>query len=240
MTLLPKSKAFQCARWAFNVIGISPGRFQFFNLLKQWIIFHGHETLDPHHVAVIKKYVKENMVVIDAGANCGDYTKEFLKCGAVVHAFEPSRIFGKLYKRFGSDKRVFLYPIALGSRNEEITLNEFQNDRLATAVSSTYGGKVVRERHVQCKTIDRLNISSHFIKIDCEGMDYEILKGAKKSLQRDRPVVLAEYNPLAMDRGYTEKRMVGFMESIGYMHKIIERSTYSTVTDILFVPTEER
>jgi hypothetical protein len=40
----------------------------------------------------------------------------------------------------------------------------------------------------------KLNIKVHFIKIDTEGFDEFVIAGLKKTIKKDRPIFLVEYN----------------------------------------------
>lgn len=70
---------------------------------------------------------------------------------------------------------------------------------------------------VQARTIDSYNFQNvSFIKIDCEGFEYFVLKGAEETLRRCKPVVIVEQKPtLARKYGLGDRDGVKYLESLG-------------------------
>ena len=64
--------------------------------------------------------VSERLVIIDGGANKGDYTAAALAAfgaSAHIHCFEPSNVtFALLTRRFGATSNVTFHPVGLGAR----------------------------------------------------------------------------------------------------------------------------
>ena len=52
----------------------------------------------------------------------------------------------------------------------------------------------IKKKIVKTVTIDSLNLKSDFIKLDVEDHEYEVLKGGKKHLKTNKPVILLENN----------------------------------------------
>lgn len=231
--LLPESKIFSIARAIFP----AAPRFKLFRVLKDWIVFKRHRSLNPYHVEVIKKYVRRGSRVVDVGANCGDYSALFLSLGARVDAFEASTIFRKLYERFNGNPNIRLHFGAIGNTDKEITLNEFPDSKFSTATGKKDGGEVIISHKVPCNKLDRFDLSPDFVKIDVEGMDYEVLRGAESMLRTWKPVVMAEANPLWLaERGYSIKDMTTFMDKLGYYFE--EVVSCGIVMDLLFIPRD--
>ena len=40
----------------------------------------------------------------------------------------------------------------------------------------------------------KINYKPKFIKIDVEGHDFEVLKGMKKNIKKNKPIILVEFN----------------------------------------------
>lgn len=69
------------------------------------------------------------------------------------------------------------------------------------------------------ETLDNLDIpfTVDFIKIDTEGGEIDILKGAANLLRRDAPIISVEYGPGGYDAyGYTPATLFEFAAEIGY------------------------
>jgi FkbM family methyltransferase len=69
--------------------------------------------------------------------------------------------------------------------------------------------------------INRIN-RLDFIKIDCDGWDYDVMLGAKTTLESLRPAVLAEANYALGWRNHNGQQMVDFMKPLGYKHQWLD------------------
>jgi FkbM family methyltransferase len=58
----------------------------------------------------------------------------------------------------------------------------------------------------------------HFVKCDAQGFDYEVVKGATRTLQRCKPIVLLEVAPQSMPGGPDAYRqMYELLQGMGYV-----------------------
>ncbi len=80
---------------------------------------------------------------------------------------------------------------------------------------------------IQVHTLDEVITGPvHFVKIDVEGMEMEILKGARETLSHDRPLVMIEvqdqhaeeFNALLRELGYAIER---YFAGKGYKNYIL-------------------
>lgn len=145
--------------------------------------------------------LKKGDVCFDVGANFGWYTTLFHKhCGAEgnVHAFEPVPVtFKELefnYQLMGKPKNVFINNLALGNKNEEISINLFKELPTGHASLSQQGRKDAVSFQCRMITLDsyleKQNIKQvNFIKVDIEGAELMFLKGAEKLFQQEIPPI---------------------------------------------------
>jgi FkbM family methyltransferase len=134
----------------------------------------------------------ERKVIIDAGANIGEFTAAALKAlgeRGVVHAFEPAKaIFEQLRARFAGNQCVVLNNCALGGELEKRDLYGTPEDAgMASLVRRDLkhlGLTTVVQEKVEVKglanycaeaAIDKIVL----LKIDVEGFELEVLKGAE-------------------------------------------------------------
>ena len=64
---------------------------------------------------------------------------------------------------------------------------------------------------VQIKKMDDFNfVNIDFIKIDVQGYEYEVLKGAKKTLINSKPILCIE------EDNFTHSKSINFLKSLNY------------------------
>lgn len=161
---------------------------------------------------------------IDVGASIGNHTLYFVRaCGLPVIAFEP--IFGDEFVGNIALNRtvapyVTLHRVALGARKGHATdggdrvLTE-DEDEEARARPARAEGKLTLddEGSIEVRRLDSFEIPSPvaLIKIDVEGMEPEVLKGAHKTIERDQPLIFAEASSEAARDAQAE-----VLEPLGY------------------------
>jgi FkbM family methyltransferase len=143
-----------------------------------------------------EKFVKPKGVVVDCGAHIGLFTLRCLKSpdAAFVVAIEPNPLNARLLRinllMNGVDK-FLLIEAAAGSSSDEVKL--FLDDLSSRS-------SVVREtaKHISVKQVRLDDVASiltqciDFIKIDVEGAELEVLRGASELIKRDKPVLVIE------------------------------------------------
>lgn len=143
---------------------------------------------------------KSFTTIFDAGSNDGGYLSYFLNNfqgdSFVIHCFEPSTFaFEKLDEKYGSAESVVLNNIGLGE--EENTMELFYNEKGSTMASLyrfDYLNSNVKSNDsekVEISTVDRYCAANNideidFMKIDVEGHEISILKGASSMIARGK------------------------------------------------------
>lgn len=163
---------------------------------------------------VLSRFIAPGDIVIDIGANVGTHTVAFAEMvgpSGRVFAFEPQRsVFYLLAGNVALNglTNVFCHQMAVGNEIGTITVP------LAPAphVRYNYGGvrlrdkgeRVVLMHGVECPdsiTLETVPItkvdaietpSCRAIKIDVEGMEIDVLRGAMETIERCRPVLYLE------------------------------------------------
>ncbi len=147
---------------------------------------------DWHHYEVPETRVRPGDVVLDCGAAEGMFALSVLERAGKVVIFEPSPDFaGSLLRTFGNAPNAIVVPAALGSFEGKAFL----------AGGSLYGFVRMDDGiPINITTVDawaaRTNTRVDFIKGDLESHEFEVLKGARTIIQRDRPkIALTVYHP---------------------------------------------
>jgi FkbM family methyltransferase len=141
--------------------------------------------------------INRHDVVVDVGANVGIYVHALRKRGAIVEAFEPQPACSAILQAYATvDPAVHVHPVALGSAVSKARLSvPIEHGRLArgSATMRTVSGTVGEITDVDVRTLDSFEFERvDAIKIDVEGAELDVLRGATATLRRARPLLLVE------------------------------------------------
>lgn len=168
---------------------------------------------------------------IDVGANVGFYTNLLarkLRHGRVL-AIEPTpNAAAKLranIERNGIAARTLVYEGVASDREGIRSLNTIAGKEEYSSLGQLRHPSILNEKfetkEVQSSTIDalveRYQLNPGFIKIDVEGVEHEVLRGAESTLRKFRPVVLSELSgALLRHNGTSVAEVVTYMRGLGY------------------------
>jgi FkbM family methyltransferase len=194
-----------------------------FNGIRETGVWSGDE-LD-----LLGQLIAPGQTVLDVGANMGTHTLAF--CNFVgptgrVHAFEPQRI---MYQAMvasvalNSWTNVHTHMTLVGAKKGAMRLPGVSYDTPSNfgmmtlapdrdrAETLTYLDDQPGEE-VAMITVDSLNLAAcHVIKIDVEGMEIDVLRGAAKTIKAHRPLIYMECQP-----DERSKSALKLLKSMGY------------------------
>jgi FkbM family methyltransferase len=150
----------------------------------------------------IRQTLKAGNCFVDVGANIGYLS---LVAAATVGpegtvlAFEPvESTFNILEKNkaLNSFQHIQLHQFALGNSTESLTIYPEKENRGGASITNK---RSEQGEEIDVKRLDDLKIGSSIdmLKVDVEGFEWEVLKGAAKTIEKDRPILIVEYS---MDR----------------------------------------
>lgn len=160
--------------------------------------FSARRSAEPE-LGLLPQWVRGDRTAVDIGAAEGVYTWCLSKLAASCWAFEANPASAAKVRRRVPNARVV--ETALSSDDDGVkTLfvpasKGFAQSGLGTVETSN---PVIREAgamqvEVPVSTLDAYEVASvGFIKIDVEGHELEVLKGAERTILRDRPTLLIE------------------------------------------------
>lgn len=193
---------------------------------------------EPIETAIMRRYLKPGMTMIDIGANIGHYAMVAAQAvgpGGCVVAFEPEpENFAALRANLALNGLDWARAenLALGAAAGELTLHRDEANRgghsLARAnVQRDAGGTTVRVQTLDAYATAHLSGARiGFIKIDVQGAEAQVLEGAQSVLRRDGPVLLVEFWPHGIRAmGQEPLAPVERLLAIGYRLQVIERDT---------------
>jgi FkbM family methyltransferase len=138
--------------------------------------------------------------VLDVGANIGQYSMKLRKYGYAgkIISFEPqSKTFQILQENSKKYKNWTVYHCALGAENKTAEINISENTESSSLmeikdihVSAAPTAKYVGKETITIKRLDsiydELQLQNHnvFLKIDTQGFEMEVLKGAENVLNK--------------------------------------------------------
>ena len=145
-----------------------------------------NEELPQYFIKEVK-FRESGEVFIDCGAFDGDTIDEFVRyCPNYEHivAFEPDATnFHALCQKYGNNPKIALRKAGVYNTDGEVFFIERAD--LSSKVSNKETTDTVR---IPVKSIDNVNMGNvSFIKMDIEGSELTALKGAEKTILRDKP-----------------------------------------------------
>ena len=153
--------------------------------------------------------------MLDIGMNIGNHTCFFAAHGIKVIGFEPNpKIFAiaqENVKINHFEERVKIFPYGISSHSHKATMSK-ENPR-------NFGSmRLIEDENasIECKSIDSFEFKEKIVlmKIDVEGMELEVLKGAKQSLLKDKPLIYFEANDYAHLPPIKK-----YLENLGYIYE---------------------
>ncbi len=177
----------------------------------------GQGMWEPWNILTIDRFVKPGMLCIDIGANSGILTLPMAaRAGAegTVLAFEPSsHIYDRLIRNLSLNpdlsSRVQPIKMAVGSTHGRLKVfqggdeNNVDNAYVAEQMNPKLWNRFGENDFEECEviTLDSLDLARPpgFIKIDVEGMEIEVLKGAENTIRNHHPVIVFETLPEDFD-----------------------------------------
>lgn len=195
---------------------------------------------EPSETAFVARSVRKGQSVLDVGANIGYFT--VLMASLVgpkghVTAYEPLDDNAVLLERSIAENNlensVSLRRIALGasSASAELVYLPLEIGALNSGGAYIAAPGVVppphhRTQSVPVEPLDKQDFPRpvSFIKIDVEGSEPFVFRGARELLASDRPVVLSEINPVQLKAvaGCSPEEFIAEMLALNYRCSILE------------------
>lgn len=149
--------------------------------------------------------IEPGWAVVDVGANLGYYTLlAALLTGPEgrVYAFEPAPSTFKTLLRnieLNAAPNVEVYEAALSDTHGVVSLIEGAQDDFNRIGPAGEGAR----REAPCWTLDQFVEANRIqrvdlVKVDIEGAEHKFLLGARKTIQRFRPIIVIELNPATL------------------------------------------
>lgn len=193
--------------------------------------------------------------VVEVGANIGYFT--LLLAAAIrrdplarVDAFEPfAPVFAQLERNVGLNPQlpIRIHRTAVSDTDGDVSLFIPTDERAKTNASLVAG--LFEQKGAERVPSERLDtfLSKHsgppvdLLKLDCEGAEPAVLRGAERLLREDRPEILCEVLSATvdeLDRLFTAHRYVRFRIGDGQFSRVDRLTAFSHQRDYLLLPAE--
>jgi FkbM family methyltransferase len=170
---------------------------------------------------IFKELLKPEMNILDIGANIGYYVLLEAKrvLNGIVYAVEPDPYNFLILNqniRINGLNNVKTFNIAISDKED---LAKFYLSKRSNLHSLINYGHSIKEIIVKTVTLDEFlkDKEVNFIRMDVEGAEYEILKGAHKTLEREDLKLFIEFHPnLLKIRAISISDLLKKLEEFGF------------------------
>lgn len=200
-------------------------------------VLRSHNPWEEYIQILIQKFVKPGTIALDIGAHIGTHSvtmSHSVGPDGFVISFEPNRkIYRELCLNLSINHCLNVLPIrcALGMEHTNIQVVESHpNNEGGSYVIRETGGS----NTASMIRLDDLNLTNvSFIKIDVENMESDVLEGARRTIERCRPIMLIEVQgnyerPLQLGENSSQMREESFakIQSLGYSLELVHGDDY--------------
>ena len=180
---------------------------------------------EPFEISAMRRFVKDGDCILDVGANTGYLTLWFGRTAGIagrVYSFEP---FPSTFEKLAEN-------IWLNGMSNVTAVKKAVSDKngMAQCIAGEFSGmcRVVaagadrRDAQVETVTVDtfareRGLDTIDFIKIDVEGMERFVLRGAERTIEKCRPKLMVEVSPANLERyGCSPEDLLSAIRKMNY------------------------
>ena len=186
--------AFPMARYQRFAV---PGAGEFFvddaqDYIKGWV--SAGAQWDPHVLALCEAHARPGTVVVEVGAHIGTHTiplAHLVGPWGRVYAFEPQRkLYRELHHNLALNGIANVVPLrfAVGDGDARIVTMDAPSPGNEGGTAIGRGGDRVELRSLDSFAFERVSV----IKIDAEGFERHVLRGAEETIRRNRSAIVVE------------------------------------------------
>ena len=200
-------------------------------------------------IRVLNLLVDESKASIDIGVYRGVYSYFLTKYSSFVYAFEANPLLhSKLNSSFKNNQRIKIENLAVSSakgyaslripiRDIKADYDDDQKYKLGIATIHS-DNELKNESFETFEKIETISLDEYkfehpigFIKIDVEGHELEILKGANNLLKTNKPVMIIEIEE--RHSGVPREEIISYVKNIGYeVFHVNERFQVIPITNL--------
>jgi FkbM family methyltransferase len=192
-----------------------------------------NQQYDSQTKQIIRKVCTANSNTVDVGTHSGDILDALLQQSpnGTHYGFEPlPQLYQSLRTKYQQQKNIVLYDLALSDANGSSSFNHVTSNPSYSGIKKrTYDRTNETDETIEVK-IARLddvllqqNKKIDFMKIDVEGAELGVLKGATALIKRDQPVIIFECGLGGTDvYDTTPAELFAFFAELGYTISLLK------------------
>ena len=197
----------------------------------QFFCFRSPEMVQEMNMFI--KYAKGKRCLFDIGAYHGMFSLVFtsLNNDGISFAFEPFKMQLEVISRIKND-RIFCYDYALSDRNETVPMFDYDGHL-------EFKKRVDIQSEYTCETITGDYFYSHYphqlkpdiLKIDVEGAEFLVLRGMKKVIEQNFPLIFLEIHPYFLKSDWKDE-LQDLIDRYNYKIKHTQTDELISVKDV--------
>ena len=159
-------------------------------------IVRGKPTYQYSKYETALKLCKNRRRAIDVGGNIGLWAMHMTYDFDVVEAFEPVTEYAEIFVKNAPDAK--LHQVALGEKEQVVKMVNPTKGSCGDTRPWKEGDpeQATVENAVTMMTLDAYGFNDvDLIKIDCEGYELNVIRGALETIMRNKPVIVVEQKP---------------------------------------------
>jgi FkbM family methyltransferase len=170
--------------------------------------------------------IPKNALVVDVGANVGVFSLFASRVARLVYSLEPaSANFHRLISNVSQVSKIIPLRLACAAQDGCGAL-DLSDDPIAFSLkTNTLQGKQEMVEVISLSTLfDRHNISRcDFLKLDCEGSEFDIILGSERSVFEGITRIVLEYHDHLSEK-FSHHDLVQRLEALGFRAKAYDRN----------------
>jgi FkbM family methyltransferase len=177
-------------------------------------VLNGRQAYQGKKQLAALAHVKQHRVAVDVGSHVGLWSYNLAHVFGTVLAFEPVAEHRACFEKnmLGVGQYVHLHAMALGATEGNVAMH--------TETGSSGNTTVTGAGDIPLRTLDNFDLEVvDFMKLDCEGYEENVLRGAEATIARCKPscIVVEQKRDHAARMGLKTLGAVTFLQSLGYV-----------------------
>lgn len=204
-----------------------------------------HEKYYEIDFSILKKLNLKTYV--DIGTNKGEYVNFLKNKSKKIYCFEPIKKSYQILKKIFRIKKIYIYNFALSNQNKFSKINiPIYRNHLKQIVSYAYNQSSI-DNYFKDSISENIKIRKgdnflkyqkniELIKIDVEGHELRVLKGIKKTILKNKPILLIEIEKRHCSKFINTFNFLKDLDyEIYYVHKLgcLKKICYNRINTFL-------